>query len=418
MKKASALFFAMLIFSNIYSEMEIRKISSMNQYKIEYRLLGEIEKKLLEFEISPNVFISNEDEIDFLAGIQCDINESGKMLEYMQAINPEKLDKQDKILFKKIYKKVKKHCVLHHDFISFLSNEKFFTADSERISAIVNEVKVKNYIWKSAEIIELKAFIDEKQIKLEEIISKQDIDENNVDLLNYGFIEYGTGNLKGSIRLMKYRIGEPSMFGIKHFNLPLYVFVSAKDTNNALGTNNDTGNSEEMSLAEKNKQAFLELLDPLGGTINFSIYKKLNIATSKFDLSHVQATVQFGGKVIRESENTQEFKTITKVNGYAAIGFYSDTGSWEDGNLSNIGRLYLSSSLMLVYLGEKQNREVFLSNLKPFIINWSSELGWYIKNSINFKLCLLKCFIKTDNPDFQFLNRFYVKAGIAYSFSQ
>jgi len=146
-------------------------------------------------------------------------------------------------------KKNKSLVALDQDFQTFLKSQYSAQFEEERISGPEATL----------------AFLEKKNADLADIINQEKKDEFSPKFANSANVEmFSDGISKGSLRLLKIRIGEPGLFNLKRISIPVYIYLA--------GRGNSFSSSNED---EKNKLTYADLLDPLGGGINFSVADKL-----------------------------------------------------------------------------------------------------------------------------------------------
>ena len=298
------------------------------------------------------------------------------------SVNRSKKSVIEKIL-KALEVKNKTISSLHEDYRIFLNSQSELGLDAKSDPALIIE-KLK------AERDRLSAAI----IKAND--SPEFANSANIEM-------FSDGVSKGSFRLLKIRIGEPRLFNLKRMSLPIYIYLSARG--NALTSENK---------GDKNKFSYLDLLDPLGGTVNFSVADKFSFVESKLGMTHLNLTYQLCMKLLN-GEALQTEKNDVFLNGYSSVGVMFETGAWPETKVEDMGIFWLHARLMGTWSSKEMLAKLFDNHLPRTVLGMALESGLFIKNAINFKFGVYKYFTGAKSPSFEYLDDWKIKFSLDYT---
>lgn len=229
-----------------------------------------------------------------------------------------------------------------------------------------------------------------------------------IESFNSGSLEvFGNGTTKAGVKLLKVRIGEPALFGLNRFSIPLYIFVSAKD---------ESLTNRENEIKLKNKSSFFDLIDPLGGMINLSISDKIDIIKSKFELTTVSISYQACLKMIT-LDNVENEEKDRFFSPYFSAGLLFATGAWKENfeEITNMGRFFAHARISISSLSQEQLLSYFENSLNKTNFMISLEAGLFISDTVNLKVNYQKC-LGTDpkNPYYSYVNGDVLKLSLEH----
>jgi|GEM_PF-450591 hypothetical protein len=298
--------------------------------------------------------------------------------------------------------------------LSFNEHEKEFL---EELGAESSQAEA----WKPERMGETRTRLEAARQTLSEELKGIEKEQKKPELLNSGFLDlFSSGTSKGTARLFKIRIGEPSLYGYKRFSVPLYIYVGAK------------GNSISKEKPDPKKESYYDLIDPLGGILNLHFYDVVNVAASKFRMTYLGLAYQLGLKLMNGEEyEVEEYGPTNSVvlnanrlyaNGFGSAGLSFQTAAWEpekSGRSDGLGIFWIQARVTGNIISRKKLGQIFGDNtMSGLFLGFAGELGIFIDNKVNFKIGAFKNFNSYTNPSLAFIKDWVVKFSLDYSLSK
>ncbi|MEO8403121.1 MAG: hypothetical protein ABI480_00945 [Chitinophagaceae bacterium] len=207
------------------------------------------------------------------------------------------------------------------------------------------------------------------------------------EIFTSGFIDIiNSGQINASARFIRLYIGEQGKFAIP---LSIYSGVSA---------NNFQGR-QFFSVLPSNDMLITNLINPLGGLVNFSIegvlfFNKHPAITRSGLLYHTGEKILTGYK-IGPVNDPSTGNPINFFNSFVSTGAYFQTGAWERNDAKNAGIFWFATRYLIYYTNPKQLKRVMpIVQSNGIYDGYSLAWGLEIDNIMNLKILFYKYFQK------------------------
>ncbi len=203
------------------------------------------------------------------------------------------------------------------------------------------------------------------------------------EILTSGFIDVtSTGQVNASARLLRLFIGEPGGKGI-----PVSIYS---------GVSSNSFQNQQFGGVRTNEQLGNNLINPLGGLINFSMEGLFLINKKNYRVTASGLIYQFGARLLsgyRAGAITDPGtgRPVNFLNSLGAGGIYFQTGAWEKNNSRNMGIFWLTGRYIISNSGKEPLRTIFPKLLHEGLFQaWSAGWGIDINNFVNIKMLFYK----------------------------
>ncbi len=190
---------------------------------------------------------------------------------------------------------------------------------------------------------------------------------SKAEILSGGSIDIvQNGQMNASARIFRLFIGEPGKFQVP---VSLYTGVS----------------SNSYSGIRQNEDYVLSLINPSAGTFNFFFEGDHRIIGKKQNLTSMHFQYQAGFRMMSAYLWTQQ-RNMQYLNTILFTGFSLTTAAWERNKLNNVGIFWLNIRLIYSRSPVTAIRDLFVVDLKPGILGYSSGMGIEISKTLKVKL--------------------------------
>lgn len=183
-----------------------------------------------------------------------------------------------------------------------------------------------------------------------------------------GFDMYLTGQGQTSIQIVKIIVGEPG----QHFQMPIYLFLAPAT---------DIGNARENS----NELAAANLVNPLGGTLNFSVNNVHTLDSiaqdTRLNLGYHAAAKMISGTDLNGSRQ-KEYQAI----GYFDIGLFYHTRAWIADDPENLGYFWVMVKVHGSFGNPQMLEKFFGMTEDKAVYGASADVGIEIDKRISLRL--------------------------------